>query len=53
VVKRETVAQIKSHNRRLHAGMRYPSVEAFFIERPIRRARKRRAKARRANQVTR
>ena len=40
-------------NRRLHAGMRYPSIEAFFIERPVRRARRRATKARFANQVTR
>jgi hypothetical protein len=52
-VKRQTDAEIKSANRRLHAGMRFPSVVAFYIERPIRRARKARRKVRIANQVKR
>lgn len=53
MVRQPTVSEIKSHNRRLHAGFRYASFEAFLIERPLRRARKRRAKARFATQVTR
>jgi hypothetical protein len=53
VVRRETLAAAKSANRRLHAGFRYASVEAWFISRSERRVRKSKRKARLQQQVTR
>ena len=49
----ETEAEIRSRNRRLHAGFRYASIEALIIERPVRRRRKKKAKARLRPQATR